>query len=299
MKYCVYCGKENREEEKKCISCGKVLDAKDHLLKEYIKAHLLEEGSGKVLDTFKDVAQAFVKKYLYGIVLSLSIVATSTSLLFHQTSEETSGYQTVSSAPSVSVQYIGEGLDGNTIANRYASLIQENDLASAQAYQLDWYYPQLLEGGHAVYEQRDIYFKGYDQNATLVDFDGERVMRLVESLKPVYTDTCHHYEALGYHCDGATFEITYAYPNTFIAQKKLIDEIGAYAYQQSGMPHRENGPYFYTLLLAFYAVEVDGNYYIVKDEAQSYRVYPETYYREFMEAKGDVSKMSFLKEYHE
>lgn len=296
MKYCVYCGCKNHKKDKKCFSCGKDLNAKDHLVKEYLIDHLIDDGSGKVLDTIGDFVKAFVKKYLYGIFLTVSVVTTTTSLIVHQMHKDQTTYQEVLSTPSFSNAYVGAGLDGNAVANRYALLLQENDVVASQAYQLDWYYPDLFETEHDLYEQRDIYFKGYDENTTLRDYTGKRVMSLVESFKPVYTDTCHNYEALGYHCDGATFEITYAYPNTFIAEKKLVDTIGSFAYQQSGMPRIDNGYYFYTLLLAVYTIQVDGNYYVVGDQALPSN---EEIYHDFMEAKGDITKIPLLKEYQE
>lgn len=297
MKYCIYCGKENQEENEKCSFCSRKLDGKAHLFREYLKEHLIEDAEGKALDKVHDWIFAFFKKYAYGIFLTLSVVTSSISIVLHQTNSPSSSYEEVTMPPVVSVQYKGAGLDGNTVANRYAFLLQENNLAEAQAYQLDWYYPDLFETKHDIYDQRDIYFKEYDRNEELVDYTGKRAMSLFESFKPVYTDTCHRYEELGYHCDGATFEINYAYPNTFIAQNKLVAEIGEYAYQHTtGLPHWENGPYFYDLLLAFYTIEVDGNYYVVGDEALPRQ---EEYYRNFMEAKGDVSQLSFLKEYKE
>ncbi len=101
MRYCIYCGKENKETENSCVSCGRKLISKDHLLKDYIKAHVIDEASGKMVDTIGDFIQAFVKKYLYGIVLAISIVATTTSLVTHSiiNQKENLAYQEVEEKP--------------------------------------------------------------------------------------------------------------------------------------------------------------------------------------------------------
>lgn len=102
-KYCVYCGKENNVKAKKCFSCGKKLNAKDHLVKEYVIKHIIDDESGKAFDKLGDLVKAFVKKYLYGMCFTVSVVVTTTSLAVHAMVEtnQDSLYQTVTSSPSI------------------------------------------------------------------------------------------------------------------------------------------------------------------------------------------------------
>ena len=62
------------------------------------------------------------------------------------------------------------------------------------------------------------------------------------------------------------------------------------------MPRIDNGYYFYALLLAVYTIQVDGNYYVVGDQALPSN---EELYHDSMEAKGDITKIPLLKEYQE
>lgn len=130
MKYCVYCGCKNNKKDKNAF-LGKYLNTKDNLVKEYLIDHLIDDGSGKVLDTIGNFVKAFVKKYLYGIFLMVLVVMTTTSLVVHQMHKDQTTYQEVLSTPSFSYAYVGAGLDGNAVANRYALLLQENDVVAS------------------------------------------------------------------------------------------------------------------------------------------------------------------------
>lgn len=76
--YCILCGAENNPQAKFCTKCGQPMEQKD----DDIAGYITEKVKGKIKDNITDKAQnaflalleKFVNSYLYGIVLSISIV---------------------------------------------------------------------------------------------------------------------------------------------------------------------------------------------------------------------------------
>lgn len=78
--YCLHCGKENNIENKVCSFCNKKLTEKDHEFRDYLKDKLKDEVTGTIEDNFFNYLSAFLKKYLYGILVTISIVTSATTI---------------------------------------------------------------------------------------------------------------------------------------------------------------------------------------------------------------------------
>ncbi len=82
--YCILCGAENNPQAKFCTKCGQPMEQKD----DDIAGYITEKVKGKIKDNITDKAQnaflalleKFVNSYLYGIVLSISIVMAATTV---------------------------------------------------------------------------------------------------------------------------------------------------------------------------------------------------------------------------
>ncbi len=74
--YCIHCGKENVETDKKCVSCSKPLHVKDHEFFEYVVDECWDNYVGETYERIKTFITKFVQKYFYGIVVTASVVFT-------------------------------------------------------------------------------------------------------------------------------------------------------------------------------------------------------------------------------
>lgn len=73
--YCVYCGMENPSNNKKCIKCNKKLNPKDHPWRKYLYDHIKDDLKGNVTDKFFSLITNYVKSHLYGVILTILVVA--------------------------------------------------------------------------------------------------------------------------------------------------------------------------------------------------------------------------------
>ncbi len=83
--FCILCGAENNLTDKFCHKCGESLDQKDDDLQVYaeekIKDKVKDELQDKATDTFLDLLKKFLNSKAYGVLLSLSIVASTAGVL--------------------------------------------------------------------------------------------------------------------------------------------------------------------------------------------------------------------------
>lgn len=107
--YCLHCGKKNNIENKVCSFCNKKLNEKDHEFRDYLKDKLKDEIPGTIEDNFFSYLSAFLKKYLYGILVSISIVTVTTTILV---TREQSPETIVTKKPVFKSTSIVEWLDG-------------------------------------------------------------------------------------------------------------------------------------------------------------------------------------------
>lgn len=79
--YCIHCGTENTIKSTDCIKCSKPLNKKYHPLLEYMKSKIREDLKSKVEDKAFSIIINYIKSNLYGCVLSISILASLTSVI--------------------------------------------------------------------------------------------------------------------------------------------------------------------------------------------------------------------------
>lgn len=77
--YCVFCGEENSPRKKSCSKCGKDLNPKEHLWRDYFLNHVKDDLKGKTTDKLSSLVISYIKSNLYGIVFSATLI-TSTIL---------------------------------------------------------------------------------------------------------------------------------------------------------------------------------------------------------------------------
>lgn len=77
--YCIYCGKENKESDEKCINCEKLLNEKDHPWKDYLYDHIKSDFKDNVTDKTISLITNYIKSHMYGVFMSALIIATTVS----------------------------------------------------------------------------------------------------------------------------------------------------------------------------------------------------------------------------
>lgn len=93
--YCYYCGTKNDIKDKKCISCNKKLNDKDHEFRNYVLGKSLDEAYDQIEETIFDFIKAFLKKYLYGIAISISVVGAVAVTVLNNNEEIVENYSIV------------------------------------------------------------------------------------------------------------------------------------------------------------------------------------------------------------
>lgn len=72
--YCAHCGEKNLVKDEKCTKCGKKLDAKNHLLFDYLYDHIKSKLKGKVKDNIFSLIKNYIISHLYGTSLLIAII---------------------------------------------------------------------------------------------------------------------------------------------------------------------------------------------------------------------------------
>jgi len=80
--YCVHCGKKNEvlKQNKNCMLCKKNLYEKSHELRDYLYDKVKDEVKGNIEENVINFITALIKKYLYGITVTASVVFAATSI---------------------------------------------------------------------------------------------------------------------------------------------------------------------------------------------------------------------------
>lgn len=74
--YCIHCGYKNDIKSKYCNHCHKKLKEKDHVLYQYIFEQSIDDIKDNAVSSIIDKVKFLIHKYLYGIIISLTVVAT-------------------------------------------------------------------------------------------------------------------------------------------------------------------------------------------------------------------------------
>ena len=72
--YCIFCGEKNFRQSKTCCKCGKSLNEKDHLWKEYLFNHTKDDLKDKLTNSFLSTLKNYIESHLYGTFITLSVV---------------------------------------------------------------------------------------------------------------------------------------------------------------------------------------------------------------------------------
>lgn len=73
--YCNHCGKEQGKKRGKCTYCSENKKIKNKLFIDYLLDQTESDIKDKLIDNFVDKVKYFIKKYLYAIILSITVLS--------------------------------------------------------------------------------------------------------------------------------------------------------------------------------------------------------------------------------
>lgn len=85
IKYCTHCGSANKKSALFCEECERKISTSYRPFYDFLKNHTKDEIKGTVTDTFFSLLKKYLMSHVYGIVLSVSIVATAVSAAYATT----------------------------------------------------------------------------------------------------------------------------------------------------------------------------------------------------------------------
>lgn len=85
IKYCTHCGSANKKSALFCEECERKITTSYRPFYDFLKKHTKDEITGTVTDTFFSLLKKYLMSHVYGIVLSVSIVATAVSAAYATT----------------------------------------------------------------------------------------------------------------------------------------------------------------------------------------------------------------------
>lgn len=145
MKYCIRCGKTNDDKRKRCKKCYQKLEPKEHLMIDYF----IEKGIGKAEEGFFKNFKKFVIHYLYGFVMTCSILLTSVSIIVTSYHSSTSYIEKVTEKPTFVMKTEtlteDENLKFFNVALSYVDAVQAGNIEIANSYLLENHYPEILK----------------------------------------------------------------------------------------------------------------------------------------------------------
>ena len=75
--YCVWCGSENPSDGQKCCKCGKKLDGKENLLRDFLVEHTKDKLKGDIDGTIYDALKNYLLSHLYSVIIAVAFAVTA------------------------------------------------------------------------------------------------------------------------------------------------------------------------------------------------------------------------------
>ncbi len=82
IKYCTHCGSANKASAVICCECERKIRNSYRPFYDFLKKHTKDDVSGKITDTLFSCLKKFLMSHIYGMVLSVTIVAAAVSTVY-------------------------------------------------------------------------------------------------------------------------------------------------------------------------------------------------------------------------
>lgn len=81
--FCIECGKQNPQRNKKCQYCKKQLHQKNHLFRDYLYKNIKDNLKERVADNIFSILKNYILSNLYGTILVATVVFTASSIILN------------------------------------------------------------------------------------------------------------------------------------------------------------------------------------------------------------------------
>lgn len=99
--YCAYCGTQNKIEKTKCKRCQKKLNLQNHPWKDYFHNHIKDDLKNKTTDQITSLLINYIKSNFYGVIFSITIIATTITTVTTIINENQNGIVKVTEKPAM------------------------------------------------------------------------------------------------------------------------------------------------------------------------------------------------------
>lgn len=117
-KYCIYCGTPNKKKDQNCKKCGKTLNPKKHLFKEYLFKHIRSNLVDGVRDNIFSLLTNFIRSHLYGTIMTVAVISTITAGVVNVVNHN-SNIEKVTSKPEVEFRVLDLDINSKQVIDLY------------------------------------------------------------------------------------------------------------------------------------------------------------------------------------
>ncbi|MBQ1532452.1 MAG: hypothetical protein IIZ57_09945 [Solobacterium sp.] len=267
-KYCIFCGAENTADADTCCACGRTMHPEEHLLKEYLYKKTKGKLQGKAEDSFLSVLKNWILSHLYGLVVTISLVALATVTVSASFTSQPPYVRRISSPLTPAEQAVAANEESGKTAVPSAPAAEEpNEEIAVKQEDID-------EVSHLIYE-----FDFYYLSEVILAPQGI-YMETEDELSRSSLEDCLVPESSGYRGEFAYGEIDhniFNYNEVYIDQGEPVinepaTELGK-RIKADGHPvivyhvtnhHYGSGGADQTLSFLFTATELDGTWYFAE-----------------------------------
>lgn len=246
--YCIHCGCENDIHNKRCSKCRKKINESDRVLIDY----LFGEAKGEIKDNIFSSIKNFLKKNLYGVLLSITVVGSITANVIVRSNDNT---------VNIKPEYIGIESPKYESTNELMKSFQEyylnKDFSGLSTLLLETNYPEEAKklnsntSNHLIFQNMDL----LNLHNPLIGFNIFSLRKIIDA--DGSSTRAEKYASVGYpDADFVVYRLIYEYNGT---DYPLFD-------------------------FNFITVNVNGYYYI-----SEMHIYPEERFNTYKERNGDLS----------
>lgn len=274
--YCNHCGTKNKINVKKCSKCNQKLKIKNHPLTDYLLDQTKDDVKSTILDTVFDKVKYLIRKYLYGIVMTITIIGGVAANVVVRTKEEV-----VTEKPNITFSY-KEYKDVPSVYNDIVKYLKTADEAGLKSLLFETHYREeaaslgINASSNIIFTlTRNGVFKSDYSEINEIDADDVFLMQKRKYCEPsgercidmssTDYDIYNYYLLVGFYADiGLSDDKTFA------------DNI-------------DGKTFFGKDDFNLFFIEVDGNYYLLDITVNHYD-------EAIAEAKGDLSLVDYDKQ---
>lgn len=273
--YCNHCGAQNKIDAKKCIKCKKKLKMNNHPLTDYLLDQTKEDVQSNVLDTIFDKIKYLIKKYLYGIIMTVTIVGGVTANVLVRTEDAV-----VTEKPNITFHY-KEYSNVESLYNDMIGYMKNADEVGLKSLLFETHYKEEAESleihasDHIIFTlTRDGVFKnGYNEMNEIVSDD---VLLLPKKYCFSYSNKCYDFSNTEYNLyDYYLLSVFYVDDDTY-SEPTWVEEI-------------EGKTFFGKNEFELFFLEKNGKYYLLD-------LFTYHYDKDIAEVKGNLSLLDYNKQ---